>query len=345
MNLSVSGGLVRPEHQWRLAVHRWTLPLLVLVLLYYANLDWGSVTGWFNAAFALFSALLWVAALRWPVQSVLFTDFAITAIIWTGIAKSIALLFLADGQEALASFRQLLFWTPLVTVFWALAFSGNLWIVSILFFSLVSVFLGADQLLLQKLGTGLFQQMLIPTLLQGLMAFSLVSIFAYTVLRMALSEDDRKKIADEFMVDELTGLPNHAAFDADLIRQAKIARHSLAPLAIAVIRVEALSRIHRELGEDAADEVMMQSAKALSDAFSEADLVARWNANTFAVVMPHLELDAARVIVDAACRDAAARVSKLYGPPALAAGVTGVSPSETADAAMLRLNSTTDRTY
>lgn len=345
MNPWAHSGLVRPEHQWRLVAYRWTLPLLILVLVYYATLNWGSVTGWFNAAFALGAALLWLVALHRPAQSVLFTDCAITAIIWTGIAKSIALLFLTDGQEALVSFRQLLFWTPVVTVFWALAFSGSLWVVSVLVFALVSVFLGADQLLLQKLGAGLFQEMLIPTLLQGLIAFSLVSIFAHTALRMKPSEDDRRRVANEVMTDELTDLPSRTAFEADLARQAKIARHSLAPLAIALIRVEALSRINHELGEDAGDEVIIESAKVLRNAFSEADLVARWNVNTFAVVMPHLELDAARVIVDAACRETSARVSKLHGALALAAGVTGVSPNETADAAMLRLSSTTNRTY
>lgn len=331
MNLWVRGESVQSRHAWRLVAYRWTLPILVLALLYFARLTWGGVTGWFNVAFALVCVGLWVLALRWPAQSVLFTDLAITAIIWTGIAKGAALLFLADGQEALVSFRELLFWTPLITVFWALVFSDGLWVVSILVFALFSAFLSADQLLLHKLGTGLFRELLIPTLLQGAMAFSLASIFAYAMLRTEPSVEDRKRIAREVMTDALTGLPSRAAFDADLSRQSEIARRHLTPLSTAVIQVQALSKINRDFGEDAGQEVMIEIAKLLRGEFSEADLLARWSANAFAVVMPNVELEAARVVVDLGCREISDRVSTLYGPLGLQVAVSSVRADRTAD--------------
>jgi diguanylate cyclase (GGDEF)-like protein/PAS domain S-box-containing protein len=136
------------------------------------------------------------------------------------------------------------------------------------------------------------------------------------------------------LTDDLTGLANRRAWDAQLPREIARAGRSGAPLSVAMVDLDGLKAINDAKGHQAGSNAIKHAAAAWYGALRDTDMVARIGGDEFAVVMP-----------DCAIGDALAAAERLrtaVGPrPTASVGVaqwdgmeTPLELAERADAAL-----------
>lgn len=99
-------------------------------------------------------------------------------------------------------------------------------------------------------------------------------------------------------LDDATGLHNRRWFEAVLPRQ--IMRSSMAHknLALLLIDIDDFSNYNAQFGYEAGDQALYAVAQTLLGSVRPTDLVARYDASRFAVVLPESDLAGARVVAD-----------------------------------------------
>lgn len=119
--------------------------------------------------------------------------------------------------------------------------------------------------------------------------------------------EDRRQLAlalerarKHSLTDELTGLPNRAAFMRQLNAEIGRARRYGFSLAFALIDVDNLKEINNTYGEPAGDAVLNTYASEIMTQFRGYDLVARYGGDEFAVLMPNTQKDGAARAVEKA---------------------------------------------
>ncbi|MGH3370646.1 MAG: diguanylate cyclase domain-containing protein, partial [Nocardioidaceae bacterium] len=85
--------------------------------------------------------------------------------------------------------------------------------------------------------------------------------------------------------DQLTGLANRTAFDAEFARLADIAARDEQPLTIALIDMDGFKEINYRHGHALGDVVLQRLAIQLSSAFRGGDVLARWGGQEIAIAM------------------------------------------------------------
>jgi diguanylate cyclase (GGDEF)-like protein len=85
--------------------------------------------------------------------------------------------------------------------------------------------------------------------------------------------------------DQLTGLANRTAFDAEFARLASMATRDEQPLTIALIDMDGFKQINYRHGHAFGDVVLQRLAVRLSAAFRGGDVIARWGGQEIAVAM------------------------------------------------------------
>jgi diguanylate cyclase (GGDEF)-like protein/PAS domain S-box-containing protein len=93
--------------------------------------------------------------------------------------------------------------------------------------------------------------------------------------------------------DDLTGLANRRAWDAQVPREIARARRSGTPLSVAMLDLDGLKAINDAKGHQAGSNALKHAAAAWSGAVRESDMVARFGGDEFAVVMPDSTLEQA----------------------------------------------------
>jgi len=106
--------------------------------------------------------------------------------------------------------------------------------------------------------------------------------------------------------DDLTGLANRRAWDAQLPREIARARRTGAPLSVAMLDLDWLKAINDAKGHQAGSNAIKQAAAAWSAVVRETDLIARFGGDEFAVVMPDCGIEQALI--------AAERLRSAIGP-------------------------------
>jgi diguanylate cyclase len=86
--------------------------------------------------------------------------------------------------------------------------------------------------------------------------------------------------------DDLTGLPNQQLFREDLRRRLAQRRRYGTPVSLVMADVNSLETINQAHGRDVGDMVLRAVAQFFSAALREMDLVARFDQDTFALLMP-----------------------------------------------------------
>ncbi|MDZ7784816.1 MAG: GGDEF domain-containing protein [Halioglobus sp.] len=102
----------------------------------------------------------------------------------------------------------------------------------------------------------------------------------------------------EYYDDELTGLANQKLFLERVAQHRGIANSANHKIALHLIDIDGFKNINDSLGKEAGDALLQQMAKWLIDGTGSADVLARVNADQFAVVQPVVrhEGDVARLI-------------------------------------------------
>jgi diguanylate cyclase (GGDEF)-like protein len=95
------------------------------------------------------------------------------------------------------------------------------------------------------------------------------------------------------LIDPLTGLGNHRAFQEEFVRQVEEARREQVVLSLVLIDVDELKRINDELGHAGGDALLAEMGHLLSSGARRGDRSFRIGGDEFAILMPRTALDAA----------------------------------------------------
>ena len=127
--------------------------------------------------------------------------------------------------------------------------------------------------------------------------------------------DDRRKLRDTLnkvrkhsLSDELTGLPNHAAFVRQMEGEIGRAKRYGFSLVVAIIDVDGLASINVIHGRPAGDAVLQCYAREIMSQFRGYDMVARYGNDEFAILFPNTQKEGATRALEKAQK----RVAETY---------------------------------
>ena len=106
------------------------------------------------------------------------------------------------------------------------------------------------------------------------------------------------KVDELTITDQLTGLANQRAFNQSLANQVTRSRRYHNPLSLAVIELDDSDDPDTTL----TDEVILATSRYLRDRLRWADLIARWDHNHFAVILPETAADDGVLLLEKMCR-------------------------------------------
>ncbi|MFL5679128.1 MAG: EAL domain-containing protein [Chloroflexota bacterium] len=89
------------------------------------------------------------------------------------------------------------------------------------------------------------------------------------------------------LVDALTGLGNHRAFQEELARQLDAARRHSTPLALLIVDVDDLKKVNDQQGHARGDELLAAVGRIATSVLRKSDRAFRIGGDEFAVLLPH----------------------------------------------------------
>jgi diguanylate cyclase (GGDEF)-like protein len=111
-------------------------------------------------------------------------------------------------------------------------------------------------------------------------------------------EDDRARLLDLYgrarqdsLLDGLTGLGNHRAFQEELRRQLEHATRHKSPLSLLLIDVDDLKKVNDEHGHAMGDELLSAVGRISMSAIRRGDRAFRVGGDEFAVVLPNADVE------------------------------------------------------
>ena len=121
------------------------------------------------------------------------------------------------------------------------------------------------------------------------------------VEELAVSHDQLLNLYDEARVDALidpiSGLGNHRAFQEELTRQIEDARRQGHTLALALVDLDDLKRTNDEEGHAGGDQVLGAMGRLISTACRAADRGFRIGGDEFAILMPRVDAEMATSVI------------------------------------------------
>jgi two-component system cell cycle response regulator len=149
---------------------------------------------------------------------------------------------------------------------------------------------------------------------------------------IALVRSHLRKIVQRrvrLLQDPVTGNPNAGVFREAFQRAASLAARERTPLSLLVLHVGALTRLRREQGAEAADDLLKEVSTGVARTLRQSDFLARGEGDTLLVLLPNTDAaGAARVIEKTS--DRLARTRLISGIPEddllLSAGVAEAAP-------------------
>lgn len=124
------------------------------------------------------------------------------------------------------------------------------------------------------------------------------------------------------LMDPITGLGNHRAFQEELHRQIEDARRQGHPLALAVFDLDGLKQVNDEHGHAGGDQMLGSMGRLIGAASRASDRGFRIGGDEFALLLPHADADAAHAAVRRMLADALNSQTTFGRPYSFSAGVS-----------------------
>jgi diguanylate cyclase (GGDEF)-like protein len=133
--------------------------------------------------------------------------------------------------------------------------------------------------------------------------------------------------------DPLTGLPGHRSFERVLARELSRAMRTGDPVAVGVVAVDGLAQRAEADGHTAADELLRTAARCFGTGVRPYDTVCRLGADDFGLVLPAMEAEPARALIERL----AAAFAASAGGATVSAGVAAFPANGDTQTELMRL--------
>jgi diguanylate cyclase (GGDEF)-like protein len=137
-------------------------------------------------------------------------------------------------------------------------------------------------------------------LLVGGVAMAAVAAWAgrAVLARVRELDEERRRLVDLYgrarsdaLLDALTGLGNHRAFQEELAHRLELSALDDDPLALLLIDVDDLKKVNDELGHASGDQLLAAVGRVASSVLRRSDKAFRIGGDEFAVILPHSTID------------------------------------------------------
>ncbi len=116
--------------------------------------------------------------------------------------------------------------------------------------------------------------------------------------RLALQEKT-EKLAELNTIDALTGMKNKRFFDCQLAYEFRRSIREAKPISVILLRQDNLTDIQTEYGDSIGEECVKEMARVIASLINRSmDIVARYDEQEFAIMLPHTALENARQLAE-----------------------------------------------
>jgi diguanylate cyclase (GGDEF)-like protein len=162
-------------------------------------------------------------------------------------------------------------------------------------------------------------------------------LFMAVLARAILSEtealdDERRELSELYgrarqdaLVDGLTGLGNHRAFQDELARQLELAKRHDLPISLVLVDVDDLKRVNDSKGHAGGDRLLEAVGRVLASVMRRSDRAFRVGGDEFAILLPNSDVDTGLAV----------------GRRILASALSGGDPSDQIDSFSLSIGVST----
>jgi diguanylate cyclase (GGDEF)-like protein len=128
---------------------------------------------------------------------------------------------------------------------------------------------------------------------------ALMAWLARSIIRDTVAiDDERRKMSELYgrarqdsLVDGLTGLGNHRAFQDELTRQLEMATRQGTPLSLLLVDVDDLKSVNDKKGHAGGDRLLMAVGRVAETAMRRSDRAFRVGGDEFAILLPSSDVD------------------------------------------------------
>jgi diguanylate cyclase (GGDEF)-like protein len=109
------------------------------------------------------------------------------------------------------------------------------------------------------------------------------------------AEDQIRRLA---ATDSLTGIANRRQYNTYLHKWVADSHRHGEPLSLLMMDIDHFKKINDDFGHDTGDKILKEFAELADSQTRDADLLARWGGEEFAVLLPHTDSDAAHRLAE-----------------------------------------------
>jgi diguanylate cyclase (GGDEF)-like protein len=154
-----------------------------------------------------------------------------------------------------------------------------------------------------RLMAGVVHEVAVRGLLSALVAaapvgFALFHLVVSPLARSRADLNDRYQAAlADALLDPLTGLGNHRAFQEELDRQVEAALRYALPLSLAIIDLDEFKAINDSRGHAFGDQALAHFGTLVAAGLRRADRPFRVGGDEFALLLPHTDAEGAKIVI------------------------------------------------
>src|SRR4029077_10823366 len=136
-----------------------------------------------------------------------------------------------------------------------------------------------------------------------------------------VSVEEVKALQHLASTDPLTGLSNRRGGEKHIANEISRAKRERRPLSCILIDIDRFKQVNDTFGHQAGDQVLRDISALIRGTVRAYDILVRWGGEEFLLVLPGVDLDAARTLADRVRIAVEALETHGIGPVTISAGV------------------------